>query len=67
MPMENKVNKTSPEIFSKEPLRLELIDFLNTIEKFSSDKKALPLVSGDEGVKVIKLAEESVSQINGEI
>jgi len=62
--MEYRVNKISPEIICDEPLKLELQNFLNTIEDFGSDKTALPLVHGDEGVKVVKLAEESVNQIH---
>ena len=44
--------KIKPNIIKSEPLKLELLDFLGSI-----DKGSVPLVSGDDGVNAVRIAE----------
>jgi len=53
-----EVIKSKTQLKSKEPLKRELIDFLESIEK-----KRLPLVSGQEGLEAVKIVEAGLESL----
>lgn len=59
--VEQNINKESIEIIKEEPLRLELLDFLKSVSNPSEYK---PLVSGNDGLQAVQLAESVVQKIS---
>jgi UDP-N-acetylglucosamine 3-dehydrogenase len=59
------VDKKTPEIAIDEPLKLELLNFLEAVSQAQEVERALPLVSGEEGLAIVRLAEASVKAIQG--
>ena len=57
------VDITKPDLLKREPLELELVNFLETICNYKSTKSSSPLVSGRDGLEAVYLAQEAIKYI----
>ena len=61
--VDNVIQKELPKIEKKEPLKVEIEEFLNGI-KFRNTDSSLHMVTGEEGLMAVKIAEQVVDIIN---
>jgi len=61
--VEQVVDVFYPDIIKEEPLKLELLDFLSCVISHKRSEYRKPLVSIDEGLKVVSIAQEVIRTI----
>ena len=65
--VEQVVDMYSPDIIKEEPLKLELYDFLSCVISHKRSEFKKPLVSLDEGLKVVSIAQEVIRTIESKV
>ena len=61
--IDNIVKRQKVKIEKQEPLKVELLDFLDSINNQSGTPASSPLVSGNEGLETVKLASAAIEKI----
>lgn len=63
----SKITKIKPKIVKEEPLKLELLDFLSSLESNKKLNSDFPLVTGEDGLAAIGMAEASLFSLRNKV